>query len=429
MLKKHPLLLSSLLLSASLHLNAQQEDMNVSSLITKETAQTIIQNMPNQASETILPFTGAITGSKVRMRTNPSLEGHVVRETTNGEMFVVVSEVNDYYAVLPPKETKGYVFRTFILDGAVEGERVNVRLYPDIDAPVIGQLNTGDKVAPIVSEANNKWFEISLPENSRFFIAKEYIENKGSADLFATIEKKRTEALHHLSAASLFAQAEIQKPFEQIDLDRINDKFEKISAEYQEIPTIAEQVRDAHSLLQDIYVQKKVAFLENKTHYKPTISEIESYQLDKLTKLSSEVKSSVDQKNVTDIAFAASKTIGFASTLGDEEITDKMLVWQPLEESLYHLWAAINGEKSMEDFYAEEERAAMVLTGIVEPYNRPVKNRPGDFLLRNDSMPVAFLYSTRINLEKLVGQKISVLATPRPNHNFAFPAYFVISVE
>lgn len=232
-----------------------------------------------------------------------------------------------------------------------------------------------------------------------------------------------------MSAAALFAQAEIQKPFEQIDLDRIQEKFDHISKEYQDFSVIVEQVREAAALIQDVYVQKKVAFLEGKAQNKSSIAEIEPGHVEQLAKVGIHIKSSTEEAPVSEIASAASKTMGLASTIGGADITDKMLSWQPLEESLYHLWASTNGEKKMEEFYAEEEQSAMVLTGIVEPYSRPVKNRPGDFLLKNDAMPVAFLYSTRVNLEKLVGQKITVLASPRPNHNFAFPAYFVITVE
>ncbi len=377
---KHPLLLSIFFLTASLHIQAQ--DIG--------------------AYENNLPFTGAVKASKVRMRVAPNLDGHVVRETANGEMFIVTSEINDYYSIIPPKDAKGFVFRTFILDGTVEAERVNVRLYPDIDAPVVGQFNTGDKVTCVVSDVNNKWLEVNLPENSRFYIAKEYIEHKGPVELFAATEKKRAEAIHCLSAASLFAQAEIQKPFEQIDLERVTERFHQIERDYHELPSIVAQVREATQVIQDVYVQKKIAFIEGKTSFGRA-------GLEKLSQYNEE---------------------GTTATIFDEQdVTDKMNAWQPLEESFYHLWVAVNGEKGLNEFYADAEQSATVLTGVVEPYTRPVKNRPGDFILKVGSLPVAFLYSTRVNLEKMVGQKITVLATPRPNHNFAFPAYFVISVE
>lgn len=374
-------------------------------------------------------FTGAINGAKVRMRTQPALESHVVRETASGEMFAVVNETNEYFAVVPPKGTKGYVFRTFILNDTVEGERVNVRLYPDIDAPVVAQLNTGEKVISTVSDINSKWLAIDLPSSCRFYIAKEYIEKKGNVDLIATLEKKRGEAVHHLSAVALFAQSEIQKPFEQIDLDKINEKFKQITKDYHDLPSISEQVHEALTVFQDIYVQKKVAFLEGKSSRKAVSNDIDQTHLNRLAKLGIELKQAPSDKQLVDTAEAASQVIGLSSPLSDELITDKMMVWQPLEESLYHLWAASNSEKTMQEFYAEEEQGASVLSGIIEPYSRPVKNRPGDFILRSENLPVAFLYSTRINLEKHVGQKVTLIAAPRPNHNFAFPAYFVINVE
>ena len=50
-------------------------------------------------------------------------------------------------------------------------------------------------------------------------------------------------------------------------------------------------------------------------------------------------------------------------------------------------------------------------------------------MLRDKDMPVAYLYSTTQNLHSLVGKKVRIIASPRNNNNFAFPAYYVLSVE
>lgn len=392
---------------------------------TDETIETITKNERHSFE----PFAGRITGSKVRLRTHPTLEGHVVREAASGELFAVMGEEYDFYAVVPPKGTKGYVFRTFILDGNVEGDRVNVRLYPDTDAPIVAQLNTGNKVEAVVSDINNKWLEIDLPATSRFYIAKEYLEPKGHIEMIALMEKKQHEGTHHLSSALLYAQAEIQKPFEQIDLDSICHKLDVVIREYGEVPDLVSKAQEVVSLMQDLYVQKKIAFLDKKIEKDAKPFKIDPVLQERLAHLGIELNQAPVEKNVVDIGEAASSTIGLVSPLSDEEITDKMRAWKPLEESLYHLWAAARGECSMEEFYEQEESNATVLTGIVEPYNRPVKNRPGDFVLKSDNLPVAFLYSTRINLEKLVGKKVSVVAAPRPNNHFAFPAYYVLGIE
>src|SRR6185436_15600633 len=72
------------------------------------------------------PFTGKVKGRKVRLRAQPDLDGRVVRELGGQDMLVVVGEKGDFYAVEPPSGLKAYVFRSFVLDGVVEGNRVNV---------------------------------------------------------------------------------------------------------------------------------------------------------------------------------------------------------------------------------------------------------------------------------------------------------------
>ncbi len=383
----------------------------------------------NEEIPTYKSFTGKIIGSKVRLRTQPTMDSHVVCETRNGQLFAVTGEEPDHYAIQPKKGMKGFVFRTFVLDGVVEGERVNVRLYPDIEAPVVAQLNTGDHIDAVLSDVNPKWLEIDLPQTAHFYISKEYIENIGPVELIATMEQRHREATHMLSSAFLFAQSQIQKSFAQIDLDAINLNFEKLTLEYADLPDIAERAEEAHSVIQDIYVQKKIAFLESKSERGSIRHQIAPAHLERLAKLGIEIKPEIVEKDVSEIADAAASTMGLATTFADEEITDKMLVWQPLEESLFHLWAVANGEQDIQEFYSREEEAATVLSGIVEPYNRPVKNRPGDYLLRCENLPVAFLYSTRVNLDRLVGKRVTIVASPRPNNQFAFPAYHVLSVE
>ena len=106
-----------------------------------------------------------------------------------------------------------------------------------------------------------------------------------------------------------------------------------------------------------------------------------------------------------------------------------MQLWDTVEESLYLSWSAFHTGKKLEDFYAEQLANASVLTGTVENYSHPVKNKPGDYILRGDDSPAAYLYSTRVDLSAYIGKTVTVLVAPRPNNHFAFPAYYVLSVE
>jgi hypothetical protein len=50
-------------------------------------------------------------------------------------------------------------------------------------------------------------------------------------------------------------------------------------------------------------------------------------------------------------------------------------------------------------------------------------------MLLNGNIPVAYLYSTQVNLNTLLGKQVNLQVSPRYNNNFAFPAYFVLGVE
>lgn len=385
------------------------------------------ENLPAAHTTGFKAFTGKVIGNRVRMRVAPTIESQVVRETAPGEMFAVVGEEKGFYVVQPSRASHGYVFRTFVLDGIVEGDRVNIRMSPDQEAPIIGRLNSGEKVNASVCEANNKWLEIQLPKSVHFYIAKEFIEHAGEVDMIAQVETRQDQAYHVLGSAFHAAQAEIQKPFDEIAIENVHNKFSTLIQTYSDMPDIVTKAKEAENAIEEAYIQKKIAFLESKADRTVASRDLEAGQLQKLSQLGAQLRDGAKKESAGEIGKAASNVLGHSLISG--EMTDKMMVWNSLEESLYHLWAVTNEGKTIYDFYEEESVNATVLTGIVEPFNKPVKNRPGDYILRSENMPVGFLYSTRVNLHELVGKKVTLATAPRPNNNFAFPAYFVLSVE
>ncbi len=344
------------------------------------------------AQKPFSPFTGKVKGKKVRLRASADLEGRVVKELNRHDLVVVVGEKGDFYSVEPPAGSKAYVFRSFILDGVVEGNRVNVRLEPSLDAPVIGHLNSGDHIKGTLSSLNNKWYEISPPAGTRFFVAKEYIDTIGGPEVKAQLDKRRMTAEQLLDAATLLTQAEMKKSYREMDVDRIKHNYQTVMNEFTEFPDLCDKAKEGFNALQEEYTQRKIAYLEDKAEGKaPEVA-----------------------------------TTDTQVTLNP---TDRMKMWEPIEESLYLSWSSRNEDRSQDEFYDEQRQAGAVLTGIVEPYGSPVKRKPGDYVLKDKDLPKAYLYSTHINLQDYVGKKVTVLVTPRSNNNFAFPAYFVLSVE
>lgn len=348
------------------------------------------------------PFTGKIKGRKVRMRLRPDLDSRIIKEFTKNDLVTVVGEKGDFWAVQPPAGLKTYIFRSFVLDNIVEGTRVNVRLEPGLDAPVVAFLNSGDKIEnPSVSAVNPKWLEISPPANTRFYIAKEYVEYAGGPEVKIQMERRQSSAEQLLDSSALLAKAELRKPFEEIDFDRIVRGYNTVIHDFDEFPDLVEQAKEALASFQEAYLQHRINYLESQ-------AAIEQYAAQNSRAAAKEpVESEHFERNTT--------------------LTDKMRLWEPIEEALYLSWANINDNRTLRDYYDEQKLASVEITGIVEPYTAPVKTKPGDYILRERDIPVGYIYSTQVNLQDMVGKKVRLVATQRPNNNFAFPAYYVLS--
>jgi len=398
---------------------------------------------PQEEEKSFESFTGKVVRNKVRLRLQPSLDAPILRELQRDDLLIVVGETEEFYAVLPPKDIKAYVFRTFVLDNTIEGERVNVRLEPALEAPIIGQLNRGDSVNGVVSPLNNKWLEIAIPDTTHFYVCKEYLEKAGSAAMIAELENRRKEVNDLLNTSYMLGQKEIQNDYPDIELDNALLGFNTIIKQYPDFPNQVARAKELQAQFQDQFLQKKIAYLEEKAAYTPSAS--------------SSTTSSQDQERLyvkaplLENTFDSSQYVEAESYVPEDEtfhldeydwenlfdsnyMTPKMAAWIPQEKKLYQAWLSQmpsgSGQK-VEDFYKTSLDKAAVITGIVQPYNRPIKNKPGDYVLLSQATksPIAYLYSTKVNLQDRQGAASNLHVIQRPNNNFAFPAYFVIGVE
>ncbi len=375
-----------------------------SSVMSEEATQknSTVTSPAAKAKPAFQSFTGKILGANVRLRLDADVESPIIKELEKGQMIVVVDEKNDYYAIEPLKDIKAYISRNFVLDNTVEGTRVNIRLAPDMDAPVITHLNKGDRVEGIPSTQNPKWMEINPPSGTRFYIAKEFVEYLGPADMKEKRDRKIETASQLMEKAQLQAQSELRKPFEEMDYDRLVSSYQAIMADYQDLPEFIEQAKSKLSTIQETYLQKKLAYLESKAVF-----------MDKASH------------------YATAHHVANDTESPQEKMTpsERMKIWEPIERSLYLTWTEMNHAKSMKDFYEDQKVTASVISGVLESYVEPVKNRPGEYILRERGLPVAYVYSTQVNLHQFIGKQVSVVASPRTNNNFAFPAYYVIEVQ
>lgn len=380
------------------------------------------------------PFTGKVTRNKVRLRLLPSLDSQVITEFNRGDMLVIVGEQDEFFAIQPPPTVKGYVYRTFVIDNVIEGNRVNVRLSPDTDGAVVTQLNTGDYVEGVLCPLNSKWYEITLPSSAHFWICKEYVEQIGPPNMMAQIERRRAEANELLNETFLAAREEMLKPFPEINLEPICSGFSRLVNDYRDFPEQSSRAREIISQLQEEYLSKKVAYLESKAYATERLTaevQGERNKVQQLEKELQEVKLRPLAEEKVFLAVTREAASPAAPCSAMPEPSARMAAWQPKEQAAFIAWKGSDEQVTWEDFQTAQESNAIELQGVVEPYERAVKNKPGDYLLLTQThrKPIAYLYSTTVNLSELVGHTVTVSVAPRPNNNFAFPAYVVLSVK
>jgi len=400
-----PLSIVTLLSVLSLSLLSAQEQEEQEK-ISQQEEEVFLEEEPIQQENEENPappfeaFTGQVTGTKVRLRLHPTLESVVLGELPQEELLVIIGEEDEFYKVKPDPKWKGYIYRAYILDNVVEANNVNLRLAPNTEAIIVTQLQQGRKVKGTICSENNKWMAIDLPESVCFYIAKEYVENIGNASLYTTIQTRQSELSRQLDTLETSIKKELQKPFHEIQLVPLVSELKVIVAKNSDLP---EQVHRAEHLI--AFAQEEYLTQSQKAHA-TTIGLAETAESDPPNNDTAQQEHSIQQR----------------------------IVSPHLEEQESHIVAkAIQlGQVDSEDlFYQNENRVALEFVGQLIPYERVVKNRPGDFILVDDKtkVPLAYLYSTRINLRDHIGSTIRIFVSPRPNHHFALPAYYVLELK
>lgn len=407
-----------LLVAICTHLVADEHSISKKhqSIPYKELANNSVRETQQQKTSSVIQtsdkgnhyrtFTGKVVGNGVRMRLSSDVDSPIIKELEKGELVVVTGEKNDFYIVEAPTEMKAYVFRSLVLDNIVEGNRVNVRLQPDLESQAITTLSQGERVEGQVSDKNPKWLEIAIPSKTRFYIAKEFIDYVGGPELKASYEKKKEDLLQYFESTFNFSQLEMLKPFDEINYDKINHQFHTIINEYKEFPEFTEKAKARLTELHDLYLQKKLAYLETKAN---------------------QISKDLNKKeHAPDSSFINQALLQKEAT---SKLTEQMKAWEPAEDALFRAWAVGLRNRTIEDFYEEQKVRSFRITGILEPFNEPIKNKPGSFVVRDRELPIAYAYSTLVNLQPYIGKQVQLVVVPRPNNNFAFPAYFVLSVD
>jgi uncharacterized protein YgiM (DUF1202 family) len=362
------------------------------------------------------PFTGKVTGNRVRLRSGPDLEHPIIKEVHKDELFLVKGEIGNFYIVAPPSNLKGYVFRSYLIDQIVEARNVNIRLQPSTNAPIIGSLKQGTKVSGHISTKNHKWIELDSPKQVSLYISKDYLTKLGGPDLLPNLEKRKAEVEDMLSSCIEDAKAECAKDFSKMHINPIVQRLEKIIRNYTDFPHHLLKAKEVLAALKENYLNKKEFHLNQSQAVKKTPKKVTPKKAPMI-------------KKIPEPAVVAKSPKIPVDDWEKELKSPKLRRWTDVEKDLFLSWRSFHPQKNKEDFYLEQKANATTISGKLAPYNHQVKNKPGDFLILQDGVPIAYVYSTSVDLEKWIGKYINLKVTPRPNHHFAFPAYFVLEMQ
>jgi hypothetical protein len=362
--------------------------------------------------QSVAHFCGKITKSRVRMRLKPYLDSPILKELNRDDLVVVVGQADDFWAVKPTPGTKGYVYRTYILDGEIVGSHVNVRLEPDSGGHIACQLNEGEKISGSISSQNTKWFEIALPEYVTFYVAKEYVTKIGDETLFSQLAAKKIQLEEKLKSIAKTIENEFKKSFEEIDLSSLAGELNQIIDE-KDFPKIAESGKELLQKMREEYLQKSMAAKnsQNEPSKEPLATNEQKTELDK------------------DVAESVNEAKDEASSTTTQDIP--LVSFDVREKDLVAYAISTKQAANADIFYQQEEHQSMTISGVVKPYTKQVKNSPGDYLLisTKTGMPQCFLYSSKVHLQDFVGKEVTFVVVERPNNNFAWPAYFVLRAQ
>jgi hypothetical protein len=216
------------------------------------------------------------------------------------------------------------------------------------------------------------------------------------------------------------SQTELQKPFPEINLNGAISTYNKIIQNFGDFPEQVARAKELLTSVQEKYLQTKIAYLETRAQLLDQV-----YQKSGAETVTPPSAPTQESSDVID-DFADNSNEG---TVTAKSTAPKISQWTISEQKLIDEWLKDNVNGTAAQFYDEQSAHAVTLKGIVENYNRNIKNKPGDYLLVNASthLPTAYLYSTHVNLQDLVGHEVTIKVVPRPNNNFAFPAYFVLT--
>jgi uncharacterized protein YgiM (DUF1202 family) len=166
-----------------------------------------------------LPCWGLLTGDNVRVRSGPTLNHRDMGLLEKGNLALVqdLSDDGRWLRIVPPKTADVWIFAKYVDvrgdRGVVNGDKVRVRVRPELTGEVVNQVNKGARVK--VKGRKGDWLKIAPPKGTVAWVSTEYVTRMTETEVAAyraeQARKKAEEERRKAELARLKAEAARRK--------------------------------------------------------------------------------------------------------------------------------------------------------------------------------------------------------------------------
>jgi uncharacterized protein YgiM (DUF1202 family) len=112
-------------------------------------------------------------GDRVNVRARPNADGELVTQLALNEDVIVLEEQPEWIKIKAPSHSKCWVQSSFIDNGVINKEAVNLRCGPGTAYPILAQMPKGTAVK--ILEIFNDWTKVEPPVDFGVWVSAKYL--------------------------------------------------------------------------------------------------------------------------------------------------------------------------------------------------------------------------------------------------------------
>ena len=154
-------------------------------------------------------FTGRVNADQVNIRSDSTINAAVVCKVNKGERVDVLSQAYDWYKIRLPNNAPVFIKKELVeagdnKTGKVLRDNVNLRLSPELSAPILGKVNKDTEIA--ILEDAGEWYKIKPLQNTFGWIYVTFVNKVDEAKIKSDQKAKEAQEAKDKEAAILTTQ-------------------------------------------------------------------------------------------------------------------------------------------------------------------------------------------------------------------------------